>query len=1035
MEIRFTVPLILLVATSAISADYSRDIQPLFAEHCLECHGPDASKGGLVLTTRDGALKELKSGAKGIVPGDISASAMIERVTTGDLDDRMPPKEKKPLKPSEIELLKTWIKGGAKYDLHWAYRPLMKFQVSGSKSPVSKPSQGATSSKLETLNLKLGDEAHPIDSFIRAKLAEMKIEPSPEADAPTLLRRVYYDLLGLPPTPEEAATFLNESQGSSMPHKTYERLVDTLLASPRFGERWGRHWLDAARYADSDGYEKDRPRPDAWRYRDWVIRAVNDDMPFDQFSIEQIAGDLLPDATPEQIVATAFHRQTLTNTEGGTDQEQFRIEAVMDRTETTGAVWLGLTVGCARCHTHKYDQISQREYYQLFSFYNNGDEATKQVPISPEAWSAYEKANGAAARQLVPLQRKVDAAKAELPSKLPEWEKAVQARLAEARLLKAKAVFAPLPIASIQADSKATFKKLGDGSHLVSGKSARTDVYVLELASTDKPIVSLKLEALPDDSLPAKGPGRSKNGNFVLSEIILLHGKTLASAVEVPLHSTKADYVQNGFTAAQVFDGKPETGWAVKGAVGKAHHLTLQLAAPADSTSGNKLFVRLEQNYDKAGEHTLGHFRLLGSSDITEESIAPTDVVKILGEEPKRRNSVVIQPLWDWLEKVDPEIVAATHALDNAKSKLPKPPLMDARVIARRSTNPRPTHLLYRGDFLQPKEEVQPATLVVLPPIKSADPKNPSRLDFARWVVSAENPLTPRVTVNGIWGKLFGEGLVTTAADFGVRGAKPKHPELLDYLAAEFIKQGWSRKKLLRLILTSATYKQASGHRPEMQEIDPKNEFLWRQNRLRVEGEIVRDLYLAASGLLSPKLGGESVFPPMPADIAALSYAGNFSWKTSTGPDRYRRGLYTFFKRTAPYPDLTTFDCPDANTTNVKRTVSNTPLQALTTLNAEAYAEAAQALGKRLLAEPAKDDQARLNRALNLCVTRPGSERELTALRSLLDESRTYYRTHADEAKLALGTHTTSGTAPEESAAWVAVARIVLNMDEFITRE
>jgi hypothetical protein len=337
--------------------------------------------------------------------------------------------------------------------------------------------------------------------------------------------------------------------------------------------------------------------------------------------------------------------------------------------------------------------------------------------------------------------------------------------------------------------------------------------------------------------------------------------------------------------------------------------------------------------------------------------------------------------------------------------------------------------LLHRGDFLQPAEEVKPGTLTVLPKTSGS-----TRIDFAKWLVSAENPLTPRVTVNHIWGKLFGEGLVTTAADFGVRGAKPMHPELLDYLAAEFMKQGWSRKKLLRLILTSATYKQESKHRAEMLEIDPKNTLLWRQNRLRVEGEIVRDLTLAAAGLLSPKIGGPSVFPPMPADVAALSYAGNFSWKTSPGPDRYRRGLYTFFKRTAPHPDLTTFDCPDANTTNVKRTVSNTPLQALTTLNAEAYAEAAQALAKNVL-QASKDDTARLNQALRLCITRPGSDRELKALRSLLEESRTYYRTHPEEAKSALASHTAPGIPTEENAAWVAVARIILNMDEFITRE
>lgn len=993
---------------AAPGVDYSRDIQPLFAEHCLECHGPDASKGGLVLTTLLGATKQLKSGETGVVPGNPDHSAVIARVTASDLDDRMPPKEKKPLKVHEIELLKAWIKDGAKFDLHWAYKPVVQ-------PPVPKIGEAS---------------GNPIDQFILARLAEKGIKPSPEADRFTLIKRVHYDLLGLPPTPEAVDAFVNDKSPQA-----YESMVDRALASEHYGERWGRHWLDAARYADSDGYEKDRPRPDAWRYRDWVIRAVNDDMPFDQFTIEQIAGDLLPDATPEQIVATAFHRQTLTNTEGGTDQEQFRIEAVMDRTETTGAVWLGLTVGCARCHTHKYDQISQKEYYQIFAFYNNGDEVTRQVPTSPAEWAAYEKANGDAAKKLVPLQKKLDAAKAELPAKLPEWEKGVQARLAEARAKKTTASFASIDAAGVTAASKITLKKQADGSFLASGTVAKTDTYTVEIAAMERPVVALRVEAMPDDSLPGKGIGRSKNGNFVLSEVKVLAGRSRTEASEILLHSPKADYEQKGFTAKETLDGNPQTGWGVGGSTTKPHQLTVQLATPFVPASDNKLFVVLDQQYTKNTEHVIGRFRVSASSDVTEDSIAPPEVVKILGEEPKRRNPVVIKPLWDWMEKVDPDVVAASRELENARARLPKAPLMDARVITQRTTSPRPTRLLHRGDFLQPADEVVPATLAVLPPLKSADAKTPTRLDFARWLVSKDNPLTPRVTVNTIWGRLFGEGLVKTAADFGVRGMKPTHPELLEWLSAEFIKRGWSRKKILKLIMTSSTYKQESKNRMEMAEIDPKNDLLWRQNRLRVEGEIVRDLYLAASGLLSPKVGGASVFPPMPPDIAALSYAGNFSWSTSKGEDRYRRGLYTFFKRTAPHPDLTTFDCPDANITNVKRTVSNTPLQALTTLNAEAFSEAAQAMSRRLLSESLSDDDERLARAFRLCLSRPPAARETDALKKLLAESRAFYKTDAAAAKEAVGTNALRGIPVEETAAWTATVRIVLNLDEFITRE
>ncbi len=997
---RFTLLLFVAATAHAAPVDFARDVQPLFAEHCLECHGPDDSKGGLVLTSRELALKALKSGAHGIIPGKPDESEMIVRLASDDPEEQMPPpkhRAKHSVKARDIEVLRQWIAEGAKFVSHWAY------------TPVTRPKGGG------------------IDEFIRAKLAEKGIPHSPEADPITLIRRATYDLHGLPPTPEEVDAFLHSSPQS------YEALLDRLLASERFGERWGRHWLDMARYADSDGYEKDRPRPDAWRFRDWVIRAINDDLPFDQFTIEQLAGDLLPDASPEQIVATAFNRQTLTNTEGGTDQEQFRIEACMDRTETLGTVWLGLTVGCARCHTHKYDQITQKEYYQIFAYFNNGDEVNRQVPNSPTEWAEYEKKNGDAVKKLIPLRKALDAAKAELSVKLPEWEKGIKARLAKAAAAKAVQKFEPLPVSNATALS-AKLVKQPDGSFLAQNKAPKTDSYTLEISGHSKPITALQIEVLPDDSLPGKGPGNNKGGNFVLTRFTASL-KRGANTQELILHSPKADFEQKTFTADKTLDADDQTGWAVSGATGKKHTLTLQFAEPVILQPQDKITLQLDQNYKQLG-HTLGRFRVLAAPEETEDSIAPEAIRKILSEEPKRRNPVVILPLWDWMAKVDPEVVAADRALKEAESKLPKPPLMDVRVIAQRNTNARKTNLLHRGDFLQPADEVVPAALGILPPVKGA-----SRLDLARWLVSRNNPLTPRVTVNHFWNRLFGEGLVRTVADFGVRGEPPTHPELLDWLADEFMKQGWSRKKILKTIMMSATYRQSSvipaNLPPKVMEIDPKNALLWRQNRLRVDGEVVRDLYLAAGGLLSAKIGGPSVFPPIPEGIDALSYAGHFKWTTSKGEDRYRRGMYTFFKRTAPHPDLTTFDCPDANTTNVKRTVSNTPLQALTTLNAEAFAEAAQALAKRVLTDATlKDDASRLTRAFRACVSRAPTTHELTAMTKLLDEARyTYKNGPVDEAKAAIGSHAASNVASSENAAWVATARIVLNLDELITRE
>ena len=1018
MPARFV--LLLLVFASGLQAatvDFARDIQPLFAEHCLECHGMDKAKGGLTLTTLKGATKPLKSGATAIVPGDVAHSSIVERVLTTQLDERMPPK-KKPLTPAQIATLKTWIAEGAKFDQHWAYKPVTH--------PAPPPVRQA------------GWVRNDIDRFILAKQEAQHIQPSPEAGRPTLIKRASYDLLGLPPTPEEVDAFMADTSPDA-----YEALLDRLLASSHFGERWGRHWLDAARYADSDGYEKDNPRRDAWRFRDWVIRAVNADMPFNQFTIEQTAGDLLPDATQEQIVATAFHRQTLTNTEGGTDQEQFRVEAVFDRTETTGAVWLGLTVGCARCHSHKYDQISQKEYYQLFAFFNNGDEVTRQVPESPEKWTQYQRQNGGETAKLVPLQKALDEARSSLPVKLPGWEKGVQSRLATARELKASQSFTPLPVGKVTALSKTVFKKLGDGSWLATGKTPKTDTYTLEIGPLTRPVTALRIEALTDATLPKQGPGRMKNGNFVLSEVTLAQdGRT------VVLHSPTADFEQKGFEAAKVLDGDEQTGWAVGGRSGTPHTLTLQLAQPLPA--GNKLKLTLVQNYAKGPDHMLGRFRLLAASEETVDSIAPPEVVKLLNEEPVRRNPVLIAPLYAWMEKVDPAAVTAAAALAQAKAGLPKPPLMDVRVIARRAKEERDTKVLHRGNFLDPAEAVEPASFEVLPPLKPRSPGRADRLDLARWLVSADNPLTPRVTVNQFWGRLFGEGLVRTAGDFGVRGDKPTHAGLLDWLASEFMTEGWSRKHMLKLIMMSATYRQsseqeqvksahstpASPHSPvNIQDIDPRNELLWRQNRLRVEGEIVRDLYLSASGLLSPRIGGPSVFPPLPADVADLSYANNFKWITSPGEDRYRRGLYTFFKRTAPHPDLTTFDCPDANTTNIRRTVSNTPLQALTTLNADAFAEASRAMGHRLLTELLKTDDERLVRCFRLCLGRPPGDRESTTLKHLVADSRAYYQTHPEDARDMAGTYAMKGVAAAESAAWSATARIVMNMDEFITRE
>jgi hypothetical protein len=1007
----FAAPILLLsfgVFSTAIAAvDFQKEIAPIFAEHCLECHGPDKVKGGLNLTTRDGILKELESGGVAVAPGKPDASELIARLLTTDEEEMMPPrkKEKRP-RPEEIARLKTWVAEGASWSEHWSYVAVKRLEIPEVK--------GASWRRNE------------IDAFILSGLEARGIAPSPEADRATLIKRLYYDLLGLPPTPQEVDAFLADASAGA-----YERVVDQALGSPHFGERWGRHWLDKARYADSDGYEKDTERPDAWRYRDWVIASLNQDQPFDQFTIEQLAGDLLPEATPEQRLATAFHRQTLTNREGGVDQEQYRVEAVFDRTETTGNVWLGLTVGCARCHTHKYDQITQREYYQLFALFNNADETTTKVGISPTALAEYEKANARHLAELKGLQERVAATRAALQEQLPEWERTMQARAAAGK--DRKATLQPLTLEAAVSEGKATLAAQADGSWLASGAQPKHDRYALTARLPAAMVSGIRLEVLPDDSLPGKGPGRSGRGNLVLSEIEVSAGTTA-----VALHSPEADFSQKSWPVAHAVDGNAETGWAIAPEFGKAHWAQFQFAEPVDGTKVRELTVALAQTYPN-GEHGIGRFRVVALVGESEAALAPEKIRRLVRVGSEKWTEPDREELLDWISQTNGSARAAAQALARAEAKGPKAPLMDARVMGQRVKNPRETKVLHRGEFLQPTDLVRPATLAVLPPLKARAGGEPDRLDLARWLVSRENPLTARVTVNDIWLRLFGEGLVRTPGDFGVRGERPTHPELLDWLADEFVARGWSRKGLIRTIVMSATYRQASAVRSDLREVDPQNRWLARQNRVRVEGEIVRDLHLAASGLLTPKIGGPSVYPPLPPEVAAISYAGNFKWKNSTGEDLYRRALYTFFKRTAPYPDLMVFDCPDANVAAIRRGVSNTPLQALTTLNAQTFTEAARALAERALEFPG-DDGARVAFAFRRCLGREPSSTERGHLLGLLQTARATFAGDAEATmKLTSGSGKKTPVAGQPSAtdlaAWMATTRIILNTDEFITRE
>jgi mono/diheme cytochrome c family protein len=1018
--------------------DFARDVRPIFAARCFECHGADTRESSLRLDRGADALKGGDSG-KVIVPGAPDDSLLFRYVSRVDPDEVMPPKGD-PLSDQQVALIRKWIEQGAEWpetaDVtagagdHWSFQPIQRLE----------PPQVNAAAPVE----------NEIDAFVQARLESEGIEPSPEAERYTLIKRLYYDLLGLSPEPEAVDRFVNSPAADA-----YETLVDELLDSPHFGERWGRHWLDMARYADSDGYEKDNPRYNAWKYRDWVINAINADMPFDEFTIEQLAGDLLPEPTPDQLLATAFNRQTLTNTEGGTDQEEFRVAAVMDRVETLGTVWLGLTVGCARCHSHKYDPLLQREYYELFAFFNNGDEVDTTVATSEEGMAVYRDAKANWDARLAEMMRPLNAAKEALRPEFAGWVAAQRVRVDQ--LAANPAEFHQLETLEAVSEQGAKLERLEDGSLLATGERPLQDVYNVTATLNAANVTAFRLEVLSHEALPSTGPGRADHGNFVLSEIgfqAVDRNAVDAEAERLNFRSARADFAQSNFEPAKAIDGTEDsTGWAISPQMGKDHYalfyLTEESAAALAEMRSPVITARLSQQYNSS-PHTIGRFRLSAMSGVDDESLGlPENVRKVLAVAPEERNEQQERELFDYFTALDPDVQALQANVDEFKKTEPFQPEMTVRVIQERTSEPRTTHLMKRGDFLQPLEEVQPGVFAVLPDLPAReDGPTPNRLDLAHWLVSPENPLTPRVAVNHVWQHLFGRGLVKTMNDFGVRGEPPTHPELLDWLASEYIRLGWSRKALIRTIVLSHTYRQSSQHREDLAEIDPENRLLYRQNRVRVEAETVRDLYLCAGGLLDARVGGPSVFPRLPPGIAELSYANNFKWGNSTWNDRpdvpggvaprddvYRRGLYTFFKRTAAHPTLVTFDCPDANVTCVERNTSNTPLQALATLNNDVFVDAARGLARRGLAHADLGDDERIALIFRRCLVRPATDVERSSFAGYLSQARDYYGHHSEEATAFGADSAPDGVGSAEYAAWIAVSRMIMNLDEFITRE
>ncbi|QDT49196.1 Planctomycete cytochrome C [Symmachiella dynata] len=1044
-----------LVATPAVRAsdgpvDYNRDILPMFAAKCYACHGPDEEHREADLRFDD-RKATLELGA--IVPGKPDESELIARIESDDPDLRMPPPQSNDtLSDEQKELFRRWISQGAEYDEHWAFVP-----------PKRPPVPSVEDARWPR---------NPIDNFVLARLEAEGLSPTRKADRYALVRRVYLDLIGLPPTPEEADAFATNEDPAA-----YEKLVDQLLESPHYGERWARDWLDLARYADTNGYEKDRDRS-VWPYRDWVIRALNADMPFDQFTIEQLAGDMLPGARTDQIIATGFHRNTMLNEEGGIDPLEYRFYAMVDRVATTGTVWLGLTTGCAQCHTHKYDPITHTDYYRFMALLDNADEPDlilktpdvqqcreelelqiaeleaelpNQFPITgeekpdedPKAEPKAEPEAKPDARPDAKPEPESDAEPEAEPDEKPkakpdvelsrqrfkvkfeEWLQKAQSEAVNWTVLRPVQFKSNLP----------KLERLDDHSILSSGDITKRDVFHLtfQIDEAALPVTALRLEVLPDDRLPAGGPGRAyyegRKGDFFLSELSAKFGGAALEFVAASQSYGKLAFASNvdsvNANAENVHDGDGSTGWSTSQREGEPHQLVLNLSQPITQAGELQVEMLFERHYAAS----LGRFRFsTGAADthITAKQM-PVEMEKHLTAGADQWSDEDLARIKRHYSLSAPELAEARKPIDELREKLPTYPTTLV-MQERPHDNPRPTHRHHRGEFLSPKEAVTPGIPDFL--LTSTDGKNgPSdRLSLARWLVSRDNPLIGRVTVNRAWQAFFGTGLVKTSSDFGTQGDPPTHPELLDWLATEFVEQGWSLKKLHRLIVTSATYRQRSQFTPELLERDPHNALLARGPRQRVNAETVRDIMLRISGLLSPKLYGRSVYPPQPDSVSALAYGGA-SWPVSTGEDRYRRSLYTFSKRTAPFAAFTVFDAPTGETCIARRNRSNTPLQALTLLNDEMYLEMSRALAKRIM-DRASSPKVRAGLLLRQLLTRPVEVEEIDAVVK-------YQR--AQLARLENGELNAAEIAGNEEAtpqqaAWAMAARALMNLDEVITK-
>jgi hypothetical protein len=1037
-------------AATVSPIDFNRDIRPLLSDRCFSCHGPDAAKrqGGLRLDEPAGASLVLDSGSRGIVPGDAAASEVLSRIESTDPDLVMPPPHVgKPVTVAEAELLGRWIAAGAPYRGHWAFEKVTR--------PAVPMARGAEWPRT------------PVDHFIFNRLEAEGMSPNGEAPREVLARRVSLDLTGLPPTPAEVAAFVADPSPEA-----YETYVDLKLASPHFGERMAIEWLDAARYADSHGYQTDSSRSN-WPWRDWVIAAYNRNLPFDQFTIHQLAGDMLPPvpgdeaATRDQIIATGFNRNHRINGEGGIITEEWRVETVIDRVETTGQTWLGLSVGCARCHDHKYDPLTQREFYALFALFCNVPETGtimgSETRSGGNSDPLYPLPSAEQSAEILRLEKTiadadeaVRAGEKDLTTLVADWERSIRPVLDLP-----DDIWQTLEPLALKSSGGATFRRLEDGSWLVEGAKPPLDTYEIEALLPAGPFGGVRLELLADPSLSGGGFGRSHNGNVVVNRVeVEIDPLGDAPALPVALGRAEADYEQAGWPAASVLG--VGQGWAIDGHLPdkrQPRRLAVFPTAAVEVPVNARLRISVRQ--EVIDGQAFGRFRLVRSS-------APPELAGVSGlgvpapvRDSLRIDAVARTPEQQqvitayYRDKVGGPVKQAEVTRDMARKALDayRDALPSAMVM--REGPPRDAFVLTRGEYDKPAEKVDPGVPAFLPPLPPG--RKADRLALAEGIVSRDHPLTARVWVNRQWERLFGMGLVKTSENLGSQAEYPSHPELLDWLAAEFMEgtnlpqvagspaRPWDMKALLKLLLTSSVYRLSSLVTADGLARDPSNRLLARGPRVRLPGEIVRDQALAAAGLLVPAIGGPSVRPWMPEGVwdETSKYGNLRGYVPDTGPGRFRRSMYTIWKRTAGPPTMLLFDAPNRETCTVKRSRTNTPLQALALLNETTFLEAAQGLARRMVAEGGADPAARIARGYALALGRAPDGAELETLLTGLAADQGAFAADATsaEAFIVAGAagrpvaEATAGLAADEFAAWCLVANVLLNLDEFVMRE